>query len=402
MNELTDSVARLTEHLANRQQEIGDLLLQRYKEKIVEYRSLPEGFLEQDIGWIAQQNLVELLASVSSDEPETHVNLETFKNSAVRRSRQGVPVQALLHAYRLWGHTVWQEVMRTDEVRRNPQAGLVMAGRIMAHVDVVSSAVAQAYLEAATGVIQDQELAQRELLEQLIAGDGIGERTENMLKRFGINPQTRILVILVRHRQLARHTHNELSENVRYVRAHLAPRGVRAPLIGLRDEEIVVVAPLGSRELVDVRTSANALAVDLPEFTVGLSRLHDTLAGVTTGYEEAQDAIRSARSCTRHPRAYAFADALLHHVLQSSAYRAEIHEETILPLQRYDRQHNTELVETLRAFVDARFNLSQTATEVHIQPNTVRYRLKRIRQITGRNPGSADDLILLALGIRLL
>ncbi len=94
-----------------------------------------------------------------------------FRDSAVRRFHQGVPVQALLHAYRLWGHTVWEQVRQAPQIRNNPELGLVVAGKIMRHVDLVSTAVAQPYLEEASGVIRDREVLRRDLLEALISGN---------------------------------------------------------------------------------------------------------------------------------------------------------------------------------------------------------------------------------------
>jgi len=393
-------LAQLRAHLEDRQQEIGRLLVQRYTEKIVEYRSLPEGFLAHDIEAIARQNLIELLKSVDADDPESSVHLETFRNSAIRRFRQGVPVQALLHAYRLWGQTVWDVVMDTEAVRADPRLGLRVAGRIMEYVDLVSMAVAQSYLEVATGVLQDRELVQREVLEQLIAGEPVGEHMDHLLRRLGADPHTSLAVIVLRQRRLLRDAPEELRASIRLVRETLSADATSRSLVGVRDEEVVVVCPMEGAGSPALREKADALAVAMPQFTVGLSRPHATLQDVSLGYHEAREAIQSAPHRKGTPRAYAFADILLRHVVDTSDYKSELQEETVLPLRTYDVEHGTDLLATLRAYVGARFSLSQTASTLHVQPNTVRYRLDRIRQITGRDPASPDDLLLLALAIR--
>jgi Sugar diacid utilization regulator len=96
-----------------------------------------------------------------------------------------------------------------------------------------------------------------------------------------------------------------------------------------------------------------------------------------------------------------FADALLQHILRTSEFRTQVSEETTLPLDEYDAQHGSQLLVTLRSYVDTGFSLVKTAAALAVQPNTVRYRLQRIQQLTGRNPSVTDDLILLALGVRL-
>ncbi len=152
LRQMTDE---LIDHLHRRAHQIGELIAQRYRESIVEYRSLPDGFIEQDVAPTARANLEAMLASLTddhdadSDQDETAVRYAPFRDSAVRRFHQGVPVQALLHAYRLWGHTVWEQVRQAPQIRNNPELGLVVAGKIMRHVDLVSTAVAQAYLEEA-------------------------------------------------------------------------------------------------------------------------------------------------------------------------------------------------------------------------------------------------------------
>jgi len=75
----------------------------------VEYRALRGGFIEQDIVPTARQNLLEMLTSLTEGGDIPDERIDWFRASAVRRYHQGVPLQALLHAYRLWGHTVWEE-----------------------------------------------------------------------------------------------------------------------------------------------------------------------------------------------------------------------------------------------------------------------------------------------------
>jgi sugar diacid utilization regulator len=52
------------------------------------------------------------------------------------------------------------------------------------------------------------------------------------------------------------------------------------------------------------------------------------------------------------------------------------------------------------AFIRTRFNLTKSAEILTVHPNTVVYRLRRIRELGGRDPHDVDDLIVLALGLR--
>jgi hypothetical protein len=264
-----EAVVDLTDHLRGRAKEIGELLSQRYRDNIVEYRSLSDSFMERDVAAIAVENLEEMLAALARGDGSTGVRLDVFRNSSSRRFRQGVPLQALLHAYRLWGQTVWEEVMRAPVVQSNPAVGLIVAARVMEHVDVVSTVVAEAYLEEATGVIQDRELVRRDLLESLIAGAEVTERIARYLRSFGLDPQEPVAVLLVRNRRLGSTTPESLRSALKHVRAYLDGGQADRPLIGVRDEEIVVIHPVGALSQTELRSTADGLAESMPRFVVG-------------------------------------------------------------------------------------------------------------------------------------
>jgi DNA-binding PucR family transcriptional regulator len=71
-------------------------------------------------------------------------------------------------------------------------------------------------------------------------------------------------------------------------------------------------------------------------------------------------------------------------------------------LSDYDREHDSWLLATLQAYVETHFNLTKSAGLLSIHPNTVVYRLRRIRELTGRDPHDVDDLVVLTLALRVL
>ncbi|MDX6284252.1 MAG: hypothetical protein QOH03_5323, partial [Kribbellaceae bacterium] len=111
------------------------------------------------------------------------------------------------------------------------------------------------------------------------------------------------------------------------------------------------------------------------------------------------------RETARLPHARAGADRALR-VLRTArgsqrvARLADVHVETLLlelrdlieargdqptgPIARlvaYDREHNTNLVETLRAWLDAFGDVIAAAAAVYVHPNTFRYRLRRLAEV---------------------
>ncbi|MBM7695996.1 PucR family transcriptional regulator [Salimicrobium jeotgali] len=64
-------------------------------------------------------------------------------------------------------------------------------------------------------------------------------------------------------------------------------------------------------------------------------------------------------------------------------YEQENYKNSVIEaIKAYDRSHNTSLLETLRSFLHYN-STHQAARQLHIHTNTLLYRLKRIREITG-------------------
>ena len=66
---------------------------------------------------------------------------------------------------------------------------------------------------------------------------------------------------------------------------------------------------------------------------------------------------------------------------QSNSELMAFCQQTIGPLQEYDRAFNTRLIETLRALLEEDFNWTKTAARLFVHVNTLRYRYEKIRQI---------------------
>ena len=86
----------------------------------------------------------------------------------------------------------------------------------------------------------------------------------------------------------------------------------------------------------------------------------------------------------------------------SSSPRLRPFRELIEPLQRRDRERNSDLVRTLRVFFASGANLSRVADGLLLHRNSMTYRLERVRELTGldyRDPRAtfARQLGLLAL-----
>ncbi len=76
------------------------------------------------------------------------------------------------------------------------------------------------------------------------------------------------------------------------------------------------------------------------------------------------------------------------------------YDETVAPLVAYDEQYETELVRTLETFLDADGNVAKTAEKLFTHRHTIRYRLERVRELTGLDVCSTDGRERLSLGLK--
>ena len=76
------------------------------------------------------------------------------------------------------------------------------------------------------------------------------------------------------------------------------------------------------------------------------------------------------------------------------------YEETLARLAAYDEQYETELVATVEAFLENDGNVAQTAAQLFTHRHTVRYRLERVRELSGHDISSSEGREKLSLGLK--
>jgi len=75
-------------------------------------------------------------------------------------------------------------------------------------------------------------------------------------------------------------------------------------------------------------------------------------------------------------------------------------ESTVGPVMDYDREHGTQLLETLSTYMRCNGNIPEVAALLHVHKHTVRYRLRRVTELTGLDVTRFDDAAQLYLAVR--
>ena len=195
-----------------------------------------------------------------------------------------------------------------------------------------------------------------------------------------------------------------------------APGSVAALVDGAEDPSPPVVVLLPATDEAVVRRVADAIARELAAalqgftFSVGHSRVaHDPVDLYRAAHEALLAAnVAEARTVDPDaggPPALAFEDTgayrlLLPAMSEDPAELERFYAETVAPLVAYDEQYETDLVQTLETFLDADGNVAGTAQRLFTHRHTVRYRLERVRDLTGLDVASTDGRERLGLGLK--
>src|SRR5437763_6680997 len=179
------------------------------------------------------------------------------------------------------------------------------------------------------------------------------------------------------------------------------------PRPGNHDGEVVIVVPgadpAGARRTAEAvlrELEANLHSFGLP---VAISRPAADPADIHRAGAEALLAANVA-DAQRTPL-LAFEDTGAYRILlpamsEDPAELQRFHDETVAPLIKYDVQYDTELVRTLESFLDADGNVAKTAQKLYTHRHTIRYRLERVKELSGLDVSSTDGRERLSLGLK--
>jgi sugar diacid utilization regulator len=171
--------------------------------------------------------------------------------------------------------------------------------------------------------------------------------------------------------------------------------------------EVVVLVPGGDDGL--ARRAADGvlreLQASLPgqSFALGRSRVAADPLELQRAGNEALLAVNVAEGGDERLLAFEQTGAyrlLLSAMSEDPAELQRFYAETVEPLVAYDDQYETELVRTVEAFLDNDGNVAGTAQKLFTHRHTIRYRLERVRELSGLDVGSTDGREKLSLGLK--
>ncbi|NIY62233.1 PucR family transcriptional regulator [Streptomyces malaysiensis] len=195
------------------------------------------------------------------------------------------------------------------------------------------------------------------------------------------------------------------------LRMHLRsvyPRAVAVPIGGLV-HAVVPLRAADERTLTAVQQHATEFVGRLDtstEFCAGIGGVVADVRDLSASRRDAEATLRVLRARPHEERRVARSaevqvEALMLRIGDSLAADGIELGGPLVALRAYDAGHETELVATLRAWLEHFGNVTAAAREVHVHKNTFRYRLERVEAIADVDLGDPDTRFGLLLQLRL-
>jgi DNA-binding PucR family transcriptional regulator len=194
-----------------------------------------------------------------------------------------------------------------------------------------------------------------------------------------------------------------LDELVRPLSPHAAVGRIRDAAMA-----VLVVKREQERDTIEtLRTAAQSLVPGLraQRLAIGVSGPADGAAALPGAAVEARHTHHAASVLSEPVAVLSSADLASHVLLLASVgtdARQSFRSRLLGPLAEYDRAHNADLIATLDTFLGCSGSWQRCAEEMHVHVNTLRYRLQRVEQLTGRDLSRFEDRVDFFLALRML
>lgn len=350
-----------------------------FRHEIAGYRRLPESVLLGQIFEVSRRNTELFFRSVAEGVEPSAEEMAAFRDSARNRASEGMPLEDLLHAYRLGGRLGWRAITRAAADGEEREALLGGAELLMRYVDQVSAAVAQTYLDERQHLVSEEERRLRDLLDALVQDRPLSATLRDTAGRIGFPLVGEYRAFVETLAGAPAHVHAQLAASLRLRGVLALTEGDRVAGIAVAETEPSML--LEADGLLACHGAAPraelADALDDLRLLVELARRAERMGEVTE--EEFVTELLLARS----PR---LAGTVRRRVLE--------------PLETYADPRSSDLVATLATFVESGLDRRRAAELLHVHPNTLDYRLQRIAKLTGLDLGDPEHLTLVTLALK--
>jgi hypothetical protein len=310
-----------------------------------------------------------------------------------KRAADNVPLPAVMDAYRVASHYIWDAIsdLASWQPSRISREALMQAtARLWQAQDLYTDAMTSAYRQQAMQQVLEDEAERAALAEALLKGRIFDDRSIWEIADLLRLPSRGPYVVIAAESPVVG------KQAVRGIAGMLNSVDVSSAWRLLPDLQIGI-AHIGSKNAHDALL---ALLGRVATTQVGVSPPFDNLADTAQALRYARIAL-TARDASGG-KVTVFDDSVLGVAAVSAPEVTSKLADIILgPFDDLSAEDKDVLFTTFRAWVDHDGSLTKTAAALYCHPNTVRYRLRRVEERTGRSLTVQRDLAELCLAFEI-
>jgi len=351
-----------------------------------EHAYVEAALAEEVLHEIVAENLHALLSTLAG----TLDSLDAPHKAGRLKAELGIPMASLLHAYRLAGLTLWDEMVARAEGTAASEALLHVSSEVWGILDVFSTVAADSYREVVDERARREVQARSVTLLSLLEGTSASHESVSLVRSLGLPDHGNYVVVSA---ELSGSGQDPLPA----VAARLREFGIGSSWASASAEHIGLI---GCSSVGDVEL-ARSIVASCATSRIGMSRPF----GLIRQASEAAAQARISRECVPPTgvglQVYGVApvDTL---IAAQPVYAAELRDEVFGSLMTATDCHV--LLETLEVWFRVDGSTAEASRVLHCHRNTVGYRLGRIAQLTGRStakPAHAAELFAALRALRL-
>ncbi|NKY57960.1 PucR family transcriptional regulator [Nocardia flavorosea] len=340
------------------------------------------GLLTEDqLAHTCRENLGSVIGALAGTHP---FRLQPARAAGRLKAEQGIPIAALLHAYRLGGRLIWEELTARSDGPGDPRLH-DLATHLWELIDLYSDAAVEAYRDTEVLLAHSDAQVQSRLIRTLFDDhSGNPARVLDVLRTLGFPERGAFAVVAID------------TESTAPLPAKLAAAldglGIRSVWDAQIDAYIGLMSAAAPAAIDRAAVTISSIVAD----RVGISTVFWASQAIPAGLTEARLAARSVRAgATGVVR---FGDEPVGHLLIAVPAAGRRAATQILgPVLELPDPERDDLIAALDAWYRCGGSAAAVAETMHCHRNTVRYRLRKIRDLTGRDttdPRQSAELYL--------
>jgi hypothetical protein len=310
-----------------------------------------------------EQALTEFVDLVENPDRDRSAGREVYIRLGRGEARAGRTMEALLAAYRIGARVAWRRVAEVARAAGLGEEALArLAESIFAYIDELSGASAEGYAQYQAAAAGEAQRRRRRLVTLMIQSPPPAEATvEDATREAGWQLPSSLAALVWRHSE-------------RRIAARL-PESIVAPLDDCSCALVPDAAAPGRRREIEAALKG-----------------HPAVIGPTVPWQRASFSVRRALAAERlmeegvlQANGLVVADDHLTALVLHSDRDLldDLARQCLAPLVDETENSRERLTATLLAWLDHQGNVSEIAEALHVHPQTVRYRLGRLRETFG-------------------